>query len=143
MSWTADEIDLAKRLWSEGQSASQVAWQVPGKTKNAVIGKMTRLGLTGGDNAPRAYARSARPRIRSEKQRAETKKPPIPDDAPEPVGAEGDFVGRGACQFIHGHPNQGGWRMCGAPAEKTYCPFHHRLTTQPVPVPTGKAFRFK
>ena len=46
MSWTEDRIELLKRLWDQGQSASQIADELGGGiTRNAVIGKAHRLGL--------------------------------------------------------------------------------------------------
>lgn len=45
MSWTDDRIDLLKQLWTEGRSASQIAAQLGGITRNAVIGKVHRLKL--------------------------------------------------------------------------------------------------
>jgi GcrA cell cycle regulator len=47
MSWTDDRVDLLKKLWSEGLSASQIAGRLGGVTRNAVIGKVHRLGLSG------------------------------------------------------------------------------------------------
>jgi GcrA cell cycle regulator len=45
--WTEDRVTLLKRLWTEGLSASQIAKQLGGVTRNAVIGKVHRLGLAG------------------------------------------------------------------------------------------------
>lgn len=45
MSWTDERVELLKRLWSEGLSASQIADQLGGITRNAVIGKVHRLKL--------------------------------------------------------------------------------------------------
>ncbi len=45
--WTDERVDLLKRLWDEGLSASQIAAQLGGVTRNAVIGKVHRLGLSG------------------------------------------------------------------------------------------------
>jgi GcrA cell cycle regulator len=45
MSWTDERIDLLKRLWGDGHSASQIATQMGGVTRNAVIGKVHRLKL--------------------------------------------------------------------------------------------------
>jgi GcrA cell cycle regulator len=46
--WTDDRVELLGRLWSEGQSASQIAAVLGGGvTRNAVIGKVHRLGLSG------------------------------------------------------------------------------------------------
>ena len=45
MSWTDERVDTLKRLWGEGLSASQIAGQLGGVSRNAVIGKVHRLGL--------------------------------------------------------------------------------------------------
>ncbi|WP_026379447.1 GcrA family cell cycle regulator [Afifella pfennigii] len=47
MSWTDERVDLLKKLWQEGLSASQIAGELGGVTRNAVIGKIHRLGLSG------------------------------------------------------------------------------------------------
>ena len=47
MSWTDERVDTLKRLWGEGLSASQIATQLGGVSRNAVIGKVHRLGLEG------------------------------------------------------------------------------------------------
>jgi len=46
MSWSDERVELLKRLWGEGQSASQIAKELGGVTRNAVIGKVHRLGLS-------------------------------------------------------------------------------------------------
>ena len=46
MSWTPDRVEILKKMWSEGQSASQIANDLGGVTRNAVIGKIHRLGLS-------------------------------------------------------------------------------------------------
>ena len=46
MSWTPERVEILKKMWSEGQSASQVAGELGGVTRNAVIGKVHRLGLS-------------------------------------------------------------------------------------------------
>ncbi len=46
MSWTDERVELLKRMWVEGQSASQIAKELGGVTRNAVIGKVHRLGLS-------------------------------------------------------------------------------------------------
>lgn len=47
MTWTEDRVDLLRRLWIDGLSASQIAAELGGITRNAVIGKVHRLGLGG------------------------------------------------------------------------------------------------
>jgi len=46
MSWTDERVEKLKELWSEGMSASQIAKVLGGVTRNAVIGKVHRLGLS-------------------------------------------------------------------------------------------------
>ena len=54
MSWTDERVELLKKMWGEGQSASQIAKELGGVTRNAVIGKVHRLGLSNraGASAP-------------------------------------------------------------------------------------------
>lgn len=52
MSWTDERIDLLKRRWTEGLSASQIASELGGVTRNAVIGKVHRLKLESRIKAP-------------------------------------------------------------------------------------------
>ncbi|MEF2072258.1 GcrA family cell cycle regulator [Consotaella aegiceratis] len=52
MSWTDERVELLKQLWSEGLSASQIAAQLGGVSRNAVIGKVHRLKLEGRAKAP-------------------------------------------------------------------------------------------
>ncbi|MDR3476326.1 MAG: GcrA family cell cycle regulator [Devosia sp.] len=61
MGWTEERVELLKKLWMEGFSASQIAAELgDGVTRNAVIGKVHRLKLSG-----RAKPASAAPRVRS------------------------------------------------------------------------------
>lgn len=45
MDWTEDQVSTLARLWQEGLSASHVARQLGGVSRNAVIGKIHRLGI--------------------------------------------------------------------------------------------------
>ena len=47
MAWTDDRVATLTKLWADGLSASQIAKQLGGVTRNAVIGKVHRLGLSG------------------------------------------------------------------------------------------------
>lgn len=47
MSWTDERIERLKKLWGDGLSASQIAAELGGVTRNAVIGKVHRLQLSG------------------------------------------------------------------------------------------------
>jgi len=62
MSWTDERVELLKRLWSEGLSASQIAGRLGSVTRNAVIGKVHRLGLSG--RATTSRMKTHRPRTR-------------------------------------------------------------------------------
>lgn len=53
MSWTDERVEQLKQLWLDGKSASQIASVLAnGITRNAVIGKVHRLGLSGRVKAP-------------------------------------------------------------------------------------------
>jgi GcrA cell cycle regulator len=56
MAWTDDRVETLKRMWTEGATASQIAKELGGVTRNAVIGKVHRLGLSsrqqGGEEKP-------------------------------------------------------------------------------------------
>ncbi len=60
--WTEDRVELLKKLWNDGLSASQIAGELGGVTRNAVIGKVHRLGMSGRAKTPSSSAGLARPR---------------------------------------------------------------------------------
>ncbi|WP_175868429.1 GcrA family cell cycle regulator [Bartonella gabonensis] len=57
MGWTCERVELLKKLWSEGLSASQIAAQLGGVSRNAVIGKVHRLKLPGRGKTPQGSTR--------------------------------------------------------------------------------------
>ncbi|MGH1331003.1 MAG: GcrA family cell cycle regulator [Paracoccaceae bacterium] len=61
MSWTDERVELLKKMWGEGQSASQIAKELGGVTRNAVIGKVHRLGLSNRAGSAGAAAKPAKP----------------------------------------------------------------------------------
>lgn len=62
MSWTDNRVEILKRMWAEGQSASAIAKELGGVTRNAVIGKVHRLGLSNRtEEAPAETAPAASP----------------------------------------------------------------------------------
>jgi len=88
MSWTDERIDRLKTMWADGATASQIADELGGVSRNAVIGKAHRLGLEQrpspvkpGDEkahaAPEAPAHSPAPAPRAVK----------PEPAPRPTAA--------------------------------------------------------
>jgi GcrA cell cycle regulator len=60
--WTDERVDLLKKLWNDGLSASQIAAELGGITRNAVIGKVHRLGLSGRTKSTPVAAAPPRPR---------------------------------------------------------------------------------
>ena len=76
MSWNDERVEALKKLWSDGLSASQIAGRLGGVTRNAVIGKVHRLGLAG--RATTSRMKSHRPRVRSQSvKRLMKARPPL------------------------------------------------------------------
>lgn len=68
MAWNDERVELLKKLWSEGLSASQIAGRLGGVTRNAVIGKVHRLGLSGRATTSRMKSHRPRPRAQAAQQ---------------------------------------------------------------------------
>jgi GcrA cell cycle regulator len=84
MSWTEERIDLLQKLWLQGMSASRIAEELAhGLTRNAVIGKVYRLGLSGRVKAP-SMPTSSHPRPSQQQQHQ-----PRPPRAPSPRQSTG------------------------------------------------------
>lgn len=128
--WTEARIELLKKLWLEGYSASQVAAQLGGVTRSAVIGKLHRLGVTRAGSVRRA----ANPNAVRTARIIRTKPIPKPrlvyvapkDTGPlEPLGETIEKAKYGQCLWIEGDPKQDG-RICGRETGgHAYCQ-HHR-----------------
>ncbi|PRY79569.1 GcrA cell cycle regulator [Yoonia maritima] len=80
MSWTDERVETLKKMWGEGQSASQIAKELGGVTRNAVIGKVHRLGLSNRAGSGGASAAKATPKEKP----AAAAKPSVPKPAPKP-----------------------------------------------------------
>src|ERR1043165_1387037 len=66
ITWTDDRVELLKKLWADGLSASQIAGELGGITRNAVIGKVQRLRPSGRAKAPSSSVpRQRKPRAPS------------------------------------------------------------------------------
>ncbi|MEM6306001.1 MAG: GcrA family cell cycle regulator [Pseudomonadota bacterium] len=84
MSWTDDRVETLKKMWGEGQSASQIAKELGGVTRNAVIGKVHRLGLSNratsaGSAKAETKAKPAKPEVK-----AKAPKPELKTESAEP-----------------------------------------------------------
>lgn len=90
MTWTDERVETLKRMWSEGQSASQIAKELGGVTRNAVIGKVHRLGLSNRVAGTSAET-EAEPEVVAPPDPEPRREPPEPVHAaappPEPVRA--------------------------------------------------------
>jgi GcrA cell cycle regulator len=92
MSWTDDRVETLKKMRGEGQSASQIAKELGGVTRNAVIGKVHRLGLsnrtTAGAAAPASDEKpvdaTAKPAAKPKAAAKPAAKVEEPEAAPEP-----------------------------------------------------------
>ncbi|SDL21946.1 GcrA family cell cycle regulator [Aliiruegeria lutimaris] len=90
MSWTEERVETLKRMWGEGQSASQIAKELGGVTRNAVIGKVHRLGLSnrnGGGGSDKAKTAEAAPE-KAAAPKAEAPKPKPVKEQPAKVEAK-------------------------------------------------------
>jgi GcrA cell cycle regulator len=147
MTWTDERVDLLKKLWAEGHSAAQVAKQLGGVSRNAVIGKVHRLGLPQraspsrpakrpqrpGRQRPMNGALQARPRLASAEPSV-----PMPDLAPMTFedGAPANVLTlkETMCKFPIGDPAEPGFAFCGRGAcSGPYCADHARVVYQPAP----------
>ena len=141
MGWTDERVELLKTLWQGGLSASQVAKQLGGVTRNAVIGKVHRLGLSGRatPSAPcRLIPRAARPaRI----PRARPPRRAVHAVAPRPAHrlveeapgtATALSLGAHMCKWPIGDPRQESFTFCGDRAEDgPYCFRHIQVAFRP------------
>ena len=148
--WTEDRVGTLKKLWLEGQSASQIAKQLGGGvTRNAVIGKVHRLGLSGRatpSQPARTTFRTTRPRpaaaapqAPSAPRRIEAAQPrpaaapAVPAPMPDlPGTATVMTLGAHMCKWPIGDPSSREFSFCGRRAsEGVYCVEHARVAYQP------------
>ena len=161
MSWTEERVERLSRLWLEGRSASQIAGELgEGVTRNAVIGKVHRLGLSGRDLAP---AETPQLRAKATVTAEPIALPPLIEDVvaeievapptPQPIAidlqalrATSDVViplsdrvtilelGATMCRWPLGDPTSAEFRFCGCRSHSSlpYCAEHARVAFQPV-----------
>lgn len=153
MSWTDERVDLLKKLWADGLSASQIAGELGGITRNAVIGKVHRLGLSGRAKSassaaprqrkPRATThmlRVARPAVRGNTALAhayemEVELEPEPVENVIPMGQRRTILqlSESTCHWPIGDPGSADFFFCGGHtvAGLPYCAYHSRIAYQP------------
>lgn len=79
MSWTEERIEKLTKMWEGGATASQIAEELGGVSRNAVIGKAHRLGLKARPSPVKANEKEAAP--------APAPRPPKAEAAPRPASA--------------------------------------------------------
>ena len=153
--WTDDRVGALKKLWLEGQSASQIAKTLGGGvTRNAVIGKVHRLGLSG-RAAPSQPARTTTTAFRTTRPRPTPSAPPaaprrveaaaprpaVPAPAPAPSVSREILdlpgtatvmtLGAHMCKWPIGDPSSREFSFCGRrSSEGVYCVEHARVAYQ-------------
>jgi GcrA cell cycle regulator len=157
MSWTDERVEQLKRLWAEGLSASQIAGELGGITRNAVIGKVHRLGLSGRAKAPSSAAprqrkarppshvlRMARPAMRGNTALAhhalqvyelDVEPEQAPVENVVPIGQRCSLLelSDAKCRWPIGDPGSSEFYFCGGKptGELPYCAYHARIAYQP------------
>ena len=149
MSWTDERVELLKKLWSDGLSASQIAAELGGITRNAVIGKVHRLGLSGRAKSPSSAAprprkartsghmlRVSRPAIRGNTALAyDYDLEPEPQLLEIPVEQRKTLLqlNEKTCHWPVGDPSTPDFFFCGGESanDQPYCTFHCRVAFQP------------
>jgi GcrA cell cycle regulator len=133
VTWSDDRVTTLSKLWLEGLSASQIAKRLGGITRNAVIGKVHRLGLSSRP-APAGTPRTTILRARRAPRRAPPPRPQRPAFVlvaapPEGPGLVHDMrqLGAHACKWPIGDPKEDSFSFCGHPAEGRYCTAHERV----------------
>ena len=148
MGWTDERVELLKKLWADGLSASQIAAELGGITRNAVIGKVHRLGLSGRAKSPSSAAprprkarapgmlRVSRPAMRGNTALAFEYEPePEPELIEIPVEQRKTLLqlNERTCRWPIGDPGSNDFFFCGgeAASELPYCSYHSRVAYQP------------
>ncbi len=150
MSWTDERVEMLKRLWAEGLSASQVAAELGGVTRNAVIGKVHRLSLSGRakpaggprlhrPRAPRA-PRAPRPSMIGNTalklfRAPQPRQMPVIEDVVVPIPLKATILtlSETTCRWPIGDPTEEDFCFCGHTPRETgpYCEYHSRVSYQP------------
>src|SRR6201982_2043380 len=151
MGWTDERVELLKTLWADGLSASQIAAELGGITRNAVIGKVHRLGLSGRAKSPSSSApRARKPRSHMMRvQRAMSRGNTAlalayeMDQEPEPELIENIIpigqrrtlleLNEDTCRWPIGDPATTEFFFCGGKALEglPYCSYHSRAAYSP------------
>jgi GcrA cell cycle regulator len=143
MAWNDERVEQLKKFWAEGLSASQIAQKMGGVTRNAVIGKVHRLGLSG-RAAPAKPQRGRAFDSGGVDITALRHEPALKPIIPEPefvapiVLDTGDrttvsTLKNNMCKWPIGDPARDDFHFCGQSTSsgKSYCAYHAHLAFQP------------
>jgi len=124
MSWTDERVETLKKMWAEGQSASQIAKELGGVTRNAVIGKVHRLGLSNRAGGGTPTAATAKPALAEKPPKAAAKAKPTPKKAENPEQDKAQATDAPA-------PEKPAAAVAASPARKAIIPAGQPLPPQP------------
>jgi GcrA cell cycle regulator len=136
--WSDNRVEQLKSLWHEGLSASQVAHALGNVTRNAVLGKLHRLGLLAESAGARPIRpRSTAPRCRAVRPSKIALRVPVVEPDPFTLG-DGSFatmvtVSDCMCRWPIGDPKDRDFHFCGhtPKAGSRYCEAHTQRAHQP------------
>lgn len=130
MSWTDDRIALLKKLWGEGRTAAEIADQLGGVTRNAVIGKAHRLKLS---NRVSPIQENKKKPVAVPVQKAPEKKiQKLLEQDNNRKGIPLSELGARMCRWPFGDPKEEHFGFCGATQLEgvPYCPEHAKVAYQ-------------
>jgi GcrA cell cycle regulator len=143
MDWNDERIEALTKMWREGLSASQVARQLGGVSRSAVIGKIHRLGISGRDTPTRPNLLGGRPstRIRATPGGVIRAATPRAMPAPRPalrvafdVAATASILTltQHACRWPIGEPDKDDFGFCGRliTGAGSYCVGHASMAVR-------------
>lgn len=134
--WTDERVDRLKVLWADGCSCSVIAAELGGVTRNGVIGKIHRLGLSKPkvgkvrqQRTPPGRRRFVFPASPAVGVEPFVPAPKSPDHLGLTFGQLKDSPNISQCRYIHGDNDETPYTYCGQPVRpgSSYCGFHHRL----------------
>jgi GcrA cell cycle regulator len=135
MDWSEERTATLKKLWLEGLSASQVARQLGGVSRSAVIGKVHRLGITVRETPVRSRTSTVRAPSRVSVRQRPSRDVTPPRASPRFERTEEDLLPTSgilglsahSCRWPIGHPENDDFGFCGRPkasARSSYCEQH-------------------
>ena len=135
MSWTHERIEHLKKLWEAGHTASNIATELGGITRNAVIGKAHRLGLSGRMKSKSKVSSVSIVRRKKMPANRNSKIIELTTSVSEPMNPI-SFAGikDGLCRWPLGEPEDLDFKFCGRSSNDgvVYCDEHHSLAYQPL-----------